>query len=141
MQQFRNLTVWRKSHELALEVYRSTQRFPSEERYGLVSQLRRAAISIPTNIAEGSKRKHPRDYARFLNISEGSASELEYLLLVSQDLGYLAANTAEGLIGQAVEAQRMLNGLRLRVEEGISSTVAESTVDHRLSTIDQISNG
>ena len=72
MQRFTELTVWQRSHELALEIYRLTERFPKDERFGVTSQLRRAAVSTASNIAEGSKRQHRRDYARFLNIAEAS---------------------------------------------------------------------
>ena len=86
MQRFNDLKVWQRSHALVLEVYRRTASFPDGERFGLISQLRRAAVSVPTNIAEGSKRQRSQDYARFLNIAEGSLAEVEYLLLLSRDL-------------------------------------------------------
>jgi len=92
MQRFTELKVWRRSHELTLEVYRVTAAFPSAERYGLVSQLRRAAASIFTNIAEGSKRQGNQEYARFLNIAEASLAETEYLLMLSRDLGFVKDN-------------------------------------------------
>ena len=116
MQRFTDLKVWQRSHALVLEVYRQTAGFPHAERYGLVSQLRRAATSAPTNIAEGSKRKHPHDYARFLNIAEASLAETEYLLLLSRDLGYLPAATTETLTAEIGEISRMLCALRSRVE-------------------------
>src|SRR5713226_1255009 len=93
MQRFTDLKVWQRSHALVLHVYRLTKSFPSDERYGLTSQLRRAVLSVPTNIAEGSKRHTNPEYARFLNIAEGSLAETEYLLMVSRDLGYLSAAT------------------------------------------------
>src|SRR5215470_7007719 len=89
MQRFTDLRVWQKGHAFVLQVYRLTKNFPAEERYGLTSQLRRAALSVPTNIAEGSKRQTNAEYARFLNIAEGSLAESEYLLMVSRDLGYV----------------------------------------------------
>ncbi|MFQ5930305.1 MAG: four helix bundle protein [Acidobacteriota bacterium] len=117
MQRFTELKVWQRSHALALEIYRRTEAFPSEERFGLVSQLRRAAVSVPTNIAEGSKRKQNRDYARFLNIAEGSLAETEYLLLLSRDLGYLDRDIAKQSLSEVDEIARMLNSLRAKVEE------------------------
>ena len=87
MQRFTELKVWQRSHGLALQLYRLTAAFPVEERFGLVTQIRRAAVSVPTNIAEGSKRQGKLDYARFLNIAEGSLVETEYLVMLSRDLG------------------------------------------------------
>lgn len=88
MQRFTEIKVWQRGHALVLSVYRATVGFPIAERYGLLSQLRRAALSVPTNIAEGSKRTGRQEYARFLNISEASLAETEYLLMVSRDLLY-----------------------------------------------------
>ena len=116
MQRFQDLKVWQRGHALVLEVYRQTERFPGTERFGLVSQLRRAAASVPTNIAEGSKRQSRPDYARFLNIAEGSLAETEYLLRLSADLNYLPANVAMRLTTEAAEIARMLHALRTRVE-------------------------
>jgi four helix bundle protein len=85
---FEDLVVWQKAHKLVLEVYRLTQGFPSDERYGLTSQLRRSAVSIPANIAEGFKKKGSGDKKRFLNIAQGSLEETRYYLILSEDLGY-----------------------------------------------------
>jgi four helix bundle protein len=116
MQRFTDLKVWQRSHALVLDLYRLTASFPAEERFGLTSQLRRSAASVPTNIAEGSKRQRPADYARYLNIAESSAAETEYLLILSRDLGYLPADAAEKRIAEAQEISRMLHGLRSKVE-------------------------
>jgi four helix bundle protein len=116
MQHYSKLQVWQRSHKLVLELYRMTQDFPQEERYGLTAQLRRAALSVPTNIAEGSKRAAPRDYAHFINIAEGSLSETEYLLIVSRDLGYVAGETASRCLAEASELLRMLHALRKKVQ-------------------------
>ena len=116
MQRFTELKVWQRSHALVLELYRLTTAMPAEERFGLVSQLRRAAVSVPTNIAEGSKREGRQDYARFLNIAEGSLVETEYLLMLSRDLGYLSADVAQSPLGEIREIAAMLNNLRARVE-------------------------
>jgi four helix bundle protein len=117
MQRFTELKVWQRSHQLTLEVYRVTAVFPSGERYGLVSQLRRAAASIPTNIAEGSKRQSSQEYARFLNIAEGSLAETEYLVMLSRDLGFLTRDSSEKLLKEITEIARMLNALKKKVVE------------------------
>lgn len=118
MQRFTELKVWKRSHELVLRIYRHASKFPVEERFGLTSQIRRAVLSVPTNIAEGSKRKTNQEYARFLNIAEGSLAETEYLLMVSKDLGYLNGDDARTCIEEAAEIARMLHVLRSRVENG-----------------------
>ena len=118
MQRFQDLKVWQRSHALALDIYRLTAKFPPEERFGLTSQLRRAAVSVPTNIAEGSKRKSGHDYARFLNIAEGSIAEVEYLMLLSRDLGFAPEKAIAKLLSEASEIARMLNALRVKAEAG-----------------------
>src|SRR5262245_17997761 len=109
IQRFTDLKVWQRSHALVLAIYRATASFPSDERFGLTSQLRRAAASVPTNIAEGSKRQGRLDYARFLNIAEGSLSETQYLLMLARDLGHLPPDLATSLLGEADEIARMLH--------------------------------
>lgn len=118
MQRFTELKVWQRSHALVLNLYRLTAKFPGDERFGLVSQMRRAAVSLPANIAEGSKRSHSRDYARFLNIAEGSAAELEYLILLSRDLGFVTVEEVAPLLAELDEVGRMLFALRKKVEQG-----------------------
>lgn len=135
MQRFTDLKVWQRSHALVLEVYKVTAGFPETERFGLTSQLRRAAASVPANIAEGSKRRHPQDYARFLNIAEGSLAEAEYHLILARDLDYLPADPARRMLGEAAEIARMLFALREKSEQGSKAPHAE-TVDCRLSTVD-----
>jgi four helix bundle protein len=118
MQRFTELLVWKRSHAAVLEVYRATAHFPSEERFGLTSQVRRAMLSVPTNIAEGSKRVSRQDYRRFLNVAEGSLAEVEYFLMVSADLGYLTQQTTTRLIEELTEIARMLSALRKKVISG-----------------------
>ncbi len=118
MQRFTELKVWQKSHALTLDIYKMTDMLPGEERFGLVSQLRRAASSIPTNIAEGSKRRGNQDYARFLNMAEGSLAETEYLLMLSRDLGYLKKDSVCKPLADIAEIARMLHALRVKVEAG-----------------------
>jgi len=100
MQRFTELRVWQRSQAFAVQIYRVTRSFPSEERFGLTSQLRRAAVSVPTNIAEGSKRRSRQDYARFLNLAEGSLAEVECLLMLSRDLGMMPPAKAEELLAR-----------------------------------------
>jgi four helix bundle protein len=111
MQDFKQLKVWEKSHQLTLDVYRATVSFPQEERYGLTSQIRRAASSIPANIAEGCGRDSQGDFLRFLRIALGSASELEYHLILACDLDYLPDADFEPLNRAVVEAKKMLTAL------------------------------
>ncbi len=85
---FEDLEVWKKSHELVLKIYKITKEFPSEEKFGLVSQMRRSAVSIPANIAEGFKKRGLKDKSNFYNIAQGSLEELRYYLILSKDLGY-----------------------------------------------------
>ena len=121
MQDYKTLHVWQRSHKLVLDLYRATQTFPPAERYGLTSQLRRAALSVPTNIAEGSRRAAPREYSHFLNTAQGSLSETEYLVLVSRDLGYIRRDFAEKLLSEAIEVLKILSALRKKVHEGMFS--------------------
>jgi four helix bundle protein len=109
MRDFKELKVWQKAHELVLGVYRATQAFPAKERFALTTQLRKAASSVPSNIAEGCGRGHDRDFARFLGIAAGSASEVEYQLILSRDLGYLQPEKHAELDVQVNEVKRMLN--------------------------------
>lgn len=111
MQDFRNLEVWRLSHQLTLEVYRATRVLPGDERYGLTSQLRRAAVSIEANLAEGCGRGSDADFGRFVQTSMGSASEVECELLIARDLGYLDNETAEALEASVQRIKRMLAAL------------------------------
>ena len=92
---FKDLIVWKKAHQWVLKIYRFTSSFPTREQFGLTSQLRRAAISIPANIAEGFKRRGNPDKARFYNIAQGSIEECRYYLLLARDLGYGNAGTLE----------------------------------------------
>ena len=117
MQRFTDLRVWQRSQGLAVEIYRVTRSFPAEERFCLTSQLRRAAISVPTNIAEGSKRRTSQDYARFLNLAEGSLAEVECLLMLIRELDLLTPAKARELLAEADQIARMLSALRSKVEK------------------------
>jgi four helix bundle protein len=116
LQSFWDLKVWQKGHQLALAVYKATSAFPKEERYGLTTQMRRASTSIPANIAEGCGRSGGGDFARFLQIAMGSASELEYFFLLSRDLGLLDVEGYERLAGDTIEIKRMLASLIEKVK-------------------------
>jgi four helix bundle protein len=115
VQDFHNLQVWTKAHALTLRVYQHTMGFPREELYGLTMQMRRAAASVPTNIAEGCGRGGPKELAQFCQIALGSASELEYQLLLARDLGYLDKAAHEALNSDATEIKRMLASLISRL--------------------------
>ena len=108
MKDFRELKVWEKGHRLTLEIYRITKQFPQEETYGLKSQIRRSSASIPTNVAEGCGRDSDAELARFLQIAMGSASELEYLVLLSKDLELIEEPDYESSTKDVVEVKQML---------------------------------
>jgi len=114
MNDFRNLRVWTRAHALTLDVYRATARFPSSERFGLASQMRRAALSVPANIAESCGRRSRRDEAHLLQIAFGSACELEAELLIARDLSYLADDECAPVLAALVEVKRMLATLAKR---------------------------
>lgn len=108
MQDFRKLKVWEKSHQLTLVIYKASMNFPKDELYGLTSQLRQASSSVAANIAEGCGRRTDLDFARFLQNAMGSASELEYHLLLAHDLGYLASTDYQVCDAQVNEIKKML---------------------------------
>ena len=108
-ERFEDLEVWKKAHKLVLDTYRITRDFPVEEKFGLVSQMRRSAISIAANIAEGFKKRTLKDKSNFYNISQGSLEELRYYLILSLDLGY--SNDGKDLTFLIEEIGRMLHGL------------------------------
>jgi len=111
LQSFRNLKVWKESHSLTLNVYQSTAKFPQDERFGLVQQLRKAVVSLESNIAEGSGRGTDSDFRRFLFMALGSLAEIECQIIVSKDLGWLAEPAYERLVVRIVEIRRMLMSL------------------------------
>jgi four helix bundle protein len=111
MRDYKKLTVWQKSYDFGIHLYTVTRNFPKEETYGLSSQLRRAAISIPSNIAEGSRRSAEKDFPSFLHIAYGSGAELEVQLLFAKDLGYITAEVSKTLLLELSEIMRMLNAL------------------------------
>lgn len=108
---FKDLHAWQKSMELAVMVYEVTVEFPKEERYGIVSQMRRSAISIPSNIAEGHSRNTTGEYIQFLGIAKGSLAELETLIMISLRLGYIDELRSQVALEHCTQAGRLLNGL------------------------------
>ncbi|MFQ5805917.1 MAG: four helix bundle protein [Phycisphaerae bacterium] len=115
MKDFRDLKVWQKSHDLTLLIYRATRGFPKEERYGLTSQMRRAASSIPANLAEGCCRASDRDFGRFVGIALSSASGCEYHIVLARDLTLLDEKRYAQLLGRVQEVKRMLTALYERL--------------------------
>ena len=111
LKNYKGLKVWQKSYQLCLEIYRVTAKFPKEELYGLTSQIRRSAVSIPSNIAEGYGRKTTLDYIRMLYISYGSVCELETQILLAGDLGFIEKGLLGRIITDIAEIERMLKAL------------------------------
>ena len=112
LKSYRDLEVWKKSIELAEMVYRISARFPSEEKFGLTSQVRRAAVSVPANIAEGAERHGTGEFLQFLGIASGSLAETETFLILAQRLGLTTSEQTKPLMSRASEVGRMLNGLK-----------------------------
>ena len=116
IQSYRELKVWQKAMDLAVACYDATKTFPSEEKYGLTSQIRRAAVSVPANIAEGQGRNHTKEFLNSLSIARGSLKELETHLILSVRVSLLAENQLQDLLRQSEEVSRMLAGLRGSLE-------------------------
>jgi len=125
VQDFRNLEVWKRAHRLTLEAYRITESFPRAEMFGLCSQIRRAASSIPTNLAEGCGRTQA-EFARFVQIALGSACELEYELLLVRDLRLITVDVYASTNEQMSDVKRMLQALLRRIQQDLRS-VRESS--------------
>lgn len=122
LKSFHELEVWQKAHALVLDIYRVTEKFPDRERFGITAQLRRAAYSVPSNIAEGFGRRTTKEFLHFLTISNGSLEEARYFVLLSRDLKFLAAEEYELLDKKAVSIAQMLaaltRSLKNRAERG-----------------------
>ncbi len=108
---FKQIVAWQKGYQLSLDVYKATSGFPTSETYGLVSQMRRAAVAVPANIAEGYNRQHRKEYLQFLSVANGSLAELETYLLLARDLGYLKPETFDGLSQLHKNVARIMHGL------------------------------
>jgi four helix bundle protein len=127
VQDFRNLDVWNKAHKITLETYRLTESFPKSEVFGLSSQVRRAASSIPTNLAEGCGRTQP-EFGRFVQIAFGSACEVEYQLLLARDIGFLPSQSYESINADVIEVKRMLNSLLKRIQRDAATAAGGGVV-------------
>lgn len=121
MRNYRDLQVWTKAHNLTLELYRLSRQFPREELYGITNQLRRAAVSIGANLAEGCGRRTSSELARFVRIALGSASELDYHLLLCCDLGFMATDEFTRTSSALTEVRKMLTSFLNSVEEQIET--------------------
>lgn len=122
MRPHQKLEAWSRAIELVIDVYKSTDQFPKEERYGLTGQIRRAAVSIPANLAEGAGRRSQKEFAHFLSNSQGSASELETELIIAKRLGYLDELTFARLIDQVERVGRLITGVVRHISGGPTFT-------------------
>ena len=111
MKSYRELQVWQESYKLTLEIYKLSEKFPKEEMYGLTSQMRRSALSVPANISEGFNRRTKKEYLQFLYISRGSLQEVDFLVLLSKDLGYIKKTDFLSLKERIDLIGRLLSGL------------------------------
>ena len=121
MKDFRTLKVWEKAHAVTLAIYKATEKFPKHELYGFTSQIRRASVSVPNNIAEGCGRDSDAELKRFFVIAMGLASEVEYLLLLARDLNYLPEENHQTLTADLIEVRRMLNAFIQKLKTPTSS--------------------
>jgi four helix bundle protein len=126
MRNYRELEVWEKSHKLTLELYRMSRAFPKEELYGLTSQMRRAAVSIGANLAEGCGRRTSPELARFVRIAMGSASELDYHLLLCLDFSFITSEQYERAAKEPTRIRKMLSGLLASIESQLTSKASAS---------------
>ena len=107
-----NLEVWKRSLDFVTKIYKVTTKFPNEEKFGLVSQMRRAAVSIPSNIAEGAARNSKKEFINFLHIAQGSAAELETQILISRNLNFVSQHQTDPLLTELEEISKMIIGLQ-----------------------------
>src|SRR5215207_7812505 len=118
LKDFKDLIAWQKAMDLVERVYKATVKYPKEECYGLTSQTRRAAVSIPSNIAEGQGRQTTKDFVHFLSIAYGSLREVETQLVIASRLNYITTDMLQGLLDRAGEVGRLVNGLSQSLSEG-----------------------
>ena|SRR5690554_3356314 len=117
MHQYKELNIWKKSMELAVEIYAQTKNFPSEEKFGIVSQIRRCAVSVPSNIAEGAGRKSDKEFGQFLSISYGSLCELDTQLIICTHLGYIEDSMSTTIFNRITELQKMIYTLAHKLKQ------------------------
>lgn len=113
---FKNLNIWKQSINLAIDMYEETENFPKSEEYGLKSQLRRCAVSVPSNIAEGSSRSSNKDFNRFLEISQGSLFEMQTQLIISNKRQFIKEENFENIENQIIETQKMISGFQKKLQ-------------------------
>ena len=114
---FKQLRIWQKGMEIVRKIYQLSRKFPNEELYGLTSQMRRSAISIPSNIAEGFKRNHSKEYTQFLHIAQGSAAELETQLIISRELGFTSEKESEDISEALDHLSKMITVLLKKIKQ------------------------
>lgn len=122
---YRDLIAWKKAMELVIDIYQATRLFPRDELYGLTNQLRRAAVSVPSNIAEGQARFSSKEFHHFLSQARGSLVEIETQLMIAQTLGYLSPVEGERLLQQSAELGRVLNGLIGSIKQSADSCISK----------------
>lgn len=115
MSSYKELSVWQKSIQLVIDIYKLTKTFPKDEIYGLVSQMQRAAVSIPSNIAEGNERNSKKEFIHFLHIARGSLAELETQLVIAEKLNYINQNQSTQILNNCHEIGKMINGLLIKL--------------------------
>lgn len=115
---FKDLIVWQRSHQFVLDIYKAAKTFPKDEQLGLTSQIRRASISVSSNIVEGSQRGSDKEFIRFLRMARGSLAEVQAQLLIARDLGYIKTEVFKMMADNAVEINKLLNGLLKGVSRG-----------------------
>lgn len=114
---YRDLQVWQKAMDLTISCYRLAEKFPKVEIHGIADQLRRAAVSVPANIAEGHERQHPREFLQYLSVGYGSLAEIETLVQIAERLNYVGIEESKPVLDAAAEVGRMLNGLRKSLKD------------------------
>jgi four helix bundle protein len=119
IQSFEDLRIWKETHALAKEIHQLVKKYPPEEKYEIVPQLRRASVSVPANIAEGFEREHTKEFINFLNIAKGSLGETRYYIILSYELGYLTEAEYRTLNGKCINLSKMIGGLIYKLKQKV----------------------